>query len=106
MTSVSNPDGCLKGRNLLDSDFASDITNVIAVHHSPTFYRSTAVQESLDFILTHFQEGFPRTISTKTTKGRQVVVYNRDEALAMFKVANYLDCKINAYPKYISSGRN
>jgi hypothetical protein len=101
MASVSDPNGCSKGRNLLDSDSTSDITNVIAVQHSPSFYRLTAVKEGLDFILTHFKEGFPRTISTKITEGRQVVVYNKDEALAMFKAANYLDCKINAYPKYV-----
>jgi MCM P-loop domain len=45
--------------------------------------------------------GFPRTISTKTTEGRQIVVYNKDGALVMFKAASYLDCKINAYPKYV-----
>ena len=101
MTSVSNQYGCLKGRGSLDSDFTSDITNVIAVQHSPSFHRPIAVKEGLDFILTHFKEGFPRTISTKTTEGRQVVVYNKDEAFAMFKAANYLDCKINAYPKYV-----
>ncbi|MGA9845400.1 MAG: hypothetical protein WBP64_21155 [Nitrososphaeraceae archaeon] len=101
MTSVSNPDGCLKGRSLLDSDYVSDISSEVAVQHSPSFYRPTAVKEGLDFILTHFKEGFPRTISTKTTEGRQVVVYNKDEAFAMFKAANYLDCKINAYPKYV-----
>jgi hypothetical protein len=101
MTSVSNPAGCLKGRGLLDSDFTSDITNVIAVQHSPSSYRPSAVKEGLDFILSHFNEGFPRTISTKATEGRQVVVYNKDEAFAMFKAANYLDCKINAYPKHV-----
>jgi hypothetical protein len=87
----------LKGRSLLDSD----ITSVLADQHSPSFYRSTVVKEGLDFILTHFKEGFPRTISTKITEGRQVVVYSKDEAVARFKVANYLDCKINAYPKYV-----
>ena len=85
----------------MDSDLTSDITNVIAVQHSPSFYRSTVVTEGLDFILSHFKEGFPRTISTKTTEGRQVVVYNKEEAFAMFKAASYQDCKINAYPKYI-----
>jgi hypothetical protein len=101
MASVSNPHRCLRGRNLLDSDFASDITNVIADQQSPSFNRPIAVEEGLDFILSHFKEGFPRTISTKTTEGRQVVVYNRDYALAWFKAADWLDCKINAYPKYI-----
>jgi hypothetical protein len=101
MAFVSNSDGCLKGWSLLDSDYVSDIASEVAVHHSPSFYRSAAVKKGLDFILTHLKEGFPRTISTKTTEGRQVVVYNKDEAFAMFKAANYLDCKINAYPKYV-----
>lgn len=55
----------------------------------------------MNFILSHFKEGFPRTISTKTTEGRQIIVYNKDEALARFKAANYLDCKINAYPRFV-----
>lgn len=85
----------------MDSDFTSDITNVIADQHSLVFHRPAAVKEGLNFILSHFKEGFPRTISTKTTEGRQVVVNNKDEALALFKAANYLDCKINAYLKYV-----
>jgi len=101
MTSVNNPNGCLRGRGFVDSDYVSDIASEVAVQHSPTFHRPIAVKHGFDFILTHFQEGFPRTISTKTTEGRQVVVYNKDEALAMFKAANYLDCRINAYPKYV-----
>lgn len=60
------------------------------------------IEEGLDFILNHFKEPiFPRTISTKTTEGRQVVVYNKEEVLARFKAANFLDCKISAYPKYV-----
>jgi hypothetical protein len=60
------------------------------------------IEDGLDFILGHFQDClFPRTISTKTTEGRQVPVYNKEEALAGFKAADYLDCKISAYPKYV-----
>src|SRR5919199_1085075 len=95
---------CFIGRKKLDSDFASDITNVIAVQKSPTFTKpvNVDIEEGLDFILGHFKEpGFPRTISTKTTEGRQIVVYGREEALARFKAANYLDCKINAYPRFV-----
>jgi hypothetical protein len=92
---------CFIGRKKLDSDFASDITSVIAVQESPSFYRPIVVEEGLDFILSHFNEGFPRTISTKTTGGRQIVVYSKEEALARFKAANYLDCKINAYPRFV-----
>ena len=40
---------------------------------------------------------FPRKISTKTTEGRQILVNDKQEALARFKQANYLDCRINAY---------
>ena len=41
---------------------------------------------------------WPRTISTKTTQGRQILVYNKEEAFARFKQANFLDCRISAYP--------
>jgi Primase X len=60
------------------------------------------VKEGLDFILRHFSFSalpFPRTISTKTTEGRQITVKNKDEALARFRQANYLDCRINAYSR-------
>jgi hypothetical protein len=55
--------------------------------------------KGLDFILSHLQEPmWPRTISTKATDGRQVIVNNKEEALAYFKAANYSDCRISAYP--------
>jgi len=84
------------------SDFTSDmaratnITSVIAESKSPPPSRL-----DLDFILNHFKEGFPRTISTKTSENRQILVYSKEEALARFKAANYLDCKINAYPSFV-----
>lgn len=59
----------------------------------------TTVEDGLGFLLGHFQEPrWPRTISTRTTEGRQIKVMNREEALARFKQANLLDCRINAYP--------
>ena len=65
---------------------SSDITSDIDLRHG------------LEFILGHFASSrFPRTISTRTTEGRQVLVNNKEEALARFKQANYLDCRINAY---------
>jgi hypothetical protein len=90
--------GCLIGRRIVVSDYVSDITSEVAVHQNPTSYRPF---EGLDFILSHFKEGFPRTISTKVSEGRQIPVSNKEEALAWFKAANWLDCKINAYPKFI-----
>jgi hypothetical protein len=60
------------------------------------------IKLNLDFILSHFEEPlFPRTISTKTTEGRQIFVNSKDEALARFKQAGYKDCRINAFPSYI-----
>ena len=60
------------------------------------------IEEGLDYLITHFQEPiWPRTISNKSTQGRQVVVFNKEEALARLKQANGLDCRINAYPNYI-----
>ena len=56
------------------------------------------VEEGLAIILNHFQEPFwPRTIATKTTEGRQVLVNNKEEAIARFEVANWWDCRISAY---------
>ena len=58
----------------------------------------THLEEGLDFTLSHFQEPiWPRAISTKTTECRQVLVNNRDVALARFKQSNYQDCRISAY---------
>jgi Primase X len=64
-----------------------------------------ALPENLDFILGHFEKPlWPRTISTRTTQGRQISVYSREEALARFEQANLLDCRINAYPLYTGFG--
>jgi hypothetical protein len=58
-------------------------------------------EDGLGFLLTHFQDPiWPRTISTRTTNKGQILVYNREEALARFKQANWADCRISAYPSY------
>ena len=70
----------------VSSDFTSDISSKIDI------------KNGLRLVLRHFTaSSFPRTISTKTTQGRQVTVYNEAEALARFAQANYLNCRINAY---------
>src|ERR1051325_11391356 len=64
-------------------------------------YNDSAVLEGLDYILGHFthqMQLWPRTISTKTTDGRQIIVHSKQEALARFKQANFMDCRISAYP--------
>ena len=60
------------------------------------------IQKGLDILLGHIEPPvWSRTISTYTTEGRQVRVYSKEEALARFKQANLLDCRINAFPSYI-----
>lgn len=50
-----------------------------------------AVEEGLDFLLSHFRKPvFPRTISSKATGKTQVVKYSREEVLAEFRRADYL----------------
>jgi hypothetical protein len=57
-----------------------------------TTITSSPPEEGLDFILSHFQEPiFPRTISTHTTGGKQVLVYSKAEALARFRQSNFLN---------------
>jgi hypothetical protein len=63
---------------------------------------TTSIGKGLDFILSHFQGTiWPRTISTKTTEGKQILVCSKTEALARFKQSNYRDCRISAYTPYI-----
>jgi hypothetical protein len=57
--------------------------------------------EDIQLILDHFEEPvFPRTISTKATQGKQIPVYNIEEIYTGFQQANFIDCRINAYPAY------
>ena len=77
------------------------ITNKLGEYGGDFSLLAQSVEQGLDFILGHFDsEGFiwPRTISTRTTQGRQILIYNKEEAHARFKQANYLDCRISAYP--------
>jgi hypothetical protein len=68
-------------------------------------YNIDLLGDGLDFILRHLEGPiWSRTISTYTTEGKQILVYSREEALARFKKANLLDCRINAYPDYTGFG--
>jgi hypothetical protein len=59
------------------------------------------IREGIDFIFSHFKEPlFPRTISTFATNNAQITVYDKQGIFEYFKAANYLDCRINAYPAH------
>jgi hypothetical protein len=64
-----------------------------------------SIEYGLDVIVSHLEKppvgGFPWRIMTWLTQkhGRyQVQVNSREEAIAMFKQSNLLDCRISAYP--------
>jgi hypothetical protein len=68
-------------------------------------YLYMTIEEGIDFILSHFEEPiWPRTVSSDATEGRQILVYSKAEAIARFKQADLLDCRINAYPDYTGFG--
>ena len=59
------------------------------------------IAEGLGYIMGHFkgqERYFPRTISTKATQGAQVLVSDPGEAMDKFVDANFMDCRISAYP--------
>jgi hypothetical protein len=57
------------------------------------------IEEGLDFIEGHFEPPiYPRRISTYKTRGKQLQVNNREEAISEFKECNLLDSRISAYP--------
>ena len=57
----------------------------------------TNIQYGLDYLLNHFESGFPRTISTLQTENKQVQVYSKEEALEFFIKSNLIDCRISAF---------
>jgi hypothetical protein len=68
--------------------------------------RKQLVSDGIDLILSLFivvgqQRIFPRTIMTKNLN-RQIVVHTKEEVLYWFEQANYQDCRINAYPAFLS----
>jgi len=58
-------------------------------------------ENSLNFILNHFDQDrlFPRTIMTKKL-GYQKEVFSKEIALQHFKEADFIDCRINAFPSF------
>ncbi len=68
--------------------------------------RKQLVSDGIDLILSLFiavgqQRQFPRTIMTKNLN-RQIVVHTKEEILYWFAQAEYQDCRINAYPAFLS----
>lgn len=63
--------------------------------------RINKVKEGINFILSHFearQQLFPRKISTYFSNNRQFTVNNKEQILSECIKADFIDCRINAYP--------
>lgn len=63
--------------------------------------RIAKVKEGIRFLLTHFegrQPLFPRKMSTALSQGRQFTVYSEEQILNECIKANFIDCRLNAYP--------
>jgi hypothetical protein len=73
----------------------------------PIFEQILKVKEGINFILSHFegrQPLFPRKMSTLLSNGRQFTVYDQKQILHECIKANFIDCRINAYPIQMDSG--
>jgi hypothetical protein len=63
--------------------------------------RIAKVREGIRIILSHFearQPPFPRKMSTTLSQGRQFTVYSEEQILNECIKANFIDCRLNAYP--------
>jgi hypothetical protein len=72
----------------------------------PIFEQISKVNEGISFILSHFegrQPLFPRKMSTSLSSDRQFIVCNQKQIFNECIKANFLDCRINAYPVLIDS---
>lgn len=68
--------------------------------------RKQLVSEGVDHILSLFtavaqQRLFPRTIMTRGLN-KQIVIHAKEQILYWFEQADYQDCRINAYPAFLS----
>ena len=63
--------------------------------------RIAKVREGTRFLLSHLegrQQLFPRKMSTASSKDKQFIVFNEDQILNECIKANFIDCRLNAYP--------
>jgi hypothetical protein len=65
--------------------------------NTPYYYQD--FKENIQFILDHFQEPLlPRTISTRRSEGRQILIHDVNEIYQEFEKSKFIDCRISAFP--------
>lgn len=55
------------------------------------------IKSGLDYLLGHFEDNFPRKISTHKTQNKQVLVNSKKDALQHFSNSSFIDCRISAF---------
>ncbi len=63
--------------------------------------RAAKVKQGIRFIQSHCegkQQLFPRKMSTALSQGRHFIVYNAEQIISECIKANFIDCRLNAYP--------
>src|SRR4051794_38013784 len=65
---------------------------------------SSSIFFGVNFLLKHLKKpDFPRTIATKLTEGKQIIVASKEEAMTCYKDSNYIDCRLAAYPYSVNN---
>ena len=93
-----------------DVDFFTLYTKSVqedSVKPDESYKDEVTVRNNFDYILSHFEnphELFPRNIMTSKTGGQVKIEYESDvqksidKIFTYFKLASFIDCKINAFP--------
>ena len=80
----------------------SSAVTIIETKDNKSTNQRELIEEGLDFSLFHFNQDrlFPRKIQTHNSKGKQIEVFSKEEALNHYEESNFIDCRINAFPSY------
>jgi hypothetical protein len=83
-------------RRLIHEDVIVGVKTERIMDHSGSDFWEATLRKTL-----YLCQGplFPRTISTHKTQGRQIEVSNIEEILKQFEAAEFLDCRINVFPR-------
>src|SRR5919202_1179234 len=65
---------------------------------------SSSIFYGVNFLLEHLAKpDFPRTIATKLTGDKQIIVSSKEEAIECYKDSNHMDCRLAAYPYSVNN---
>ncbi|HET7643454.1 MAG TPA: hypothetical protein VFK40_08095 [Nitrososphaeraceae archaeon] len=85
-----------------DNPWEPDSSSVTIIDNNNKSRSYQEVENGLDFLLLHFNQDrlFPRKIQTQKSKGKQIEVFSKEEAIKYFEQSYFVDCRINNFPSY------